>query len=422
MVKLSLPLAVFIGLRYVRAKRRNQFISFVSIFSLLGMAFGSFALIVVLSVMNGFDDQIKRRILNVVPHGLVEIKQGINDWRALKKQIAEVDGVVSSAPYIEGFGLATLGYGIQGVQVQGVDPVAEIAVSNVGEKLLVGAMDTLTPGSFNVVIGRLLARYLNVTTGDKIVLVLPQVSITPAGIFPRQKRLTVTGVFEVGAQQDQSLVLMNIADAKKLYRRMAAADGLRVRTEDLYSAQTTMDSVRVLVSSISDPGQAFEVKDWSQTQGALFQAVKMEKIVVGCLLMIIIAVAAFNIITSLVLMVSDKRSNIAVLRTMGMPSHQIMIAFIVQGTSVGTIGIISGCCLGSVVGIYIGDLVTWIENITQSQLFDPNVYFVSKLPSVWRWGDVLVVAGAGLCMSLLATLFPAYQAAKILPAEALRYD
>ena len=416
----GLPLPLFIGLRYLKAKRRNQFISFVSIFSLLGMAFGSFALIVVLSVMNGFDDQIKRRILSVVPHGFVEQQGGVGNWQGLQSQVNKTSGVVASAPYIQGFGLITKSYGVQGVQVQGVEPAAEIQVSNVANKMLVGSLDSLAGGQYGVIIGKLLARYLGVTTGDKVVLVLPQVSVTPAGVFPRQKRLTVTGVFEVGAKQDQSLVLMHIEDAKKLYRRSQPADGLRIKTDNLYTAQDTMQAVARQLASVGVPD--ITVKDWSQTQGALFQAVKMEKVVVGCLLMIIVAVAAFNIITSLVLMVSDKRSNIAVLRTMGMSPRQVMTAFVVQGTAVGVVGILTGCALGTLVALYIGDIVGWVEQLTNTNLFDPNVYFVSQLPSVWRWQDTLTIALAGLVMSLLATLYPAYQAAKIHPAEALRYD
>ena len=416
-----MPLSLFIGLRYLRAKRRNQFISFVSIFSLVGMAFGCFALIVVLSVMNGFDDQIKRRILSVVPHGFVSSEGGVDRWQELSDDIAKVPGVVASAPYIEGVGLISYGYGIQGVEVQGIDPIAEQQVSQVSDKMLVGALEALAPGEFGIVIGRILARYLGVTTGDKLLLVLPQFSITPAGVYPRQKRVTVVGVFEVGAQQDHTLVLMNLKDTQKLYRRDKLADGVRVRTEDLYRAAGVLAEVK---ADLDRDGKFAEINvaDWSQTQGGLFRAVKMEKIVVGCLLMIIVAVAAFNIITSLVLMVSDKRANIAVLRTMGMTAKEIMIIFIVQGLAVGTIGIVVGSVLGSLTGIYIGEIVTWFEQLLGAQVFDPSIYFVSKLPSVWQLSDVLLVIVVGLLLSLTATLYPAYQAAKIQPAEALRYD
>ncbi len=417
----AMPLSIYIGLRYLKAKRRNQFISFVSVFSLFGMAFGSFALIVVLSVMNGFDDQIKRRILSAVPHGFVQSEQGVNQWQNLSNDINQVPGVVASAPFIEGVGLISYGYGIQGVEVQGIDPSAERSVSEIGDKMLVGSLDALEPGEFGIVIGRILARYLGVTTGDKLLLVLPQFSITPAGVYPRQKRVTVRGVFEVGAQQDHTLVMLNIQDAQKLYRRSQPADGVRVRTENLYRASSILANVK---QQLDDGGNYSDltVTDWSQTQGGLFRAVKMEKIVVGCLLMIIVAVAAFNIITSLILMVADKRANIAVLRTMGMTARQIMAVFVVQGLAVGAIGVLIGSVLGTVVGIYIGEIVSWFEQIFNAQVFDPSIYFVSKLPSVWHWQDALLVLLAGLILSLLATLFPAYQAAKIQPAEALRYD
>ncbi|WP_317929195.1 lipoprotein-releasing ABC transporter permease subunit [Halioxenophilus sp. WMMB6] len=420
MLSERLPLPLFIGLRYLKAKRRNQFISFVSIFSLVGMAFGCFALVVVLSVMNGFDDQIKRRILSVVPHGFIQSADGVADWQALQNEVGQVPGVVASAPFIQGYGMLSYGYGIQGVEVQGVDPEAEQQVSEVTEHMLVGSLEALQPGEFGIVIGRLLARYLGVTTGDKILLVLPQFSVTPAGVFPRQKRVTVVGVFEVGAKQDQSLALVNLEDAQKLYRTLQPADGLRVRTENLYTAGATMQLVSEKLAASYSP--SITAVDWSHTQGGLFRAVKMEKIVVGCLLMIIVAVAAFNIVTSLVLMVSDKRANIAVLRTMGMSPLQVMAAFVVQGSAVGVLGIIVGSLLGSVVAIYIGDLVTLAERLFGTQLFDPNVYFVSKLPSVWQLSDTLFIAVMGLFMSLLATLYPAYQASRVQPAEALRYD
>jgi lipoprotein-releasing system permease protein len=256
--------------------------------------------------------------------------------------------------------------------------------------------------------------------GDKLVMILPDYSITPAGVFPRQKRLTIVGVFEVGAQQDQNLVLLNLADAKKLFRRTSIADGLRVKTRSIYEAPDIIATAR---DELAKQGLGeFELLDWSQTQGGLFQAVKMEKIVVGCLLMIIVAVAAFNIVTSLVLMVADKRSDIAVLRTMGMSRPQIMAVFIAQGSATGLIGMFFGALLGTLVAIYIGDIVTFIETSAGAQLFDPSVYFVSRLPSVWLWRDALTVVTVGALLSLLATLYPAYQAAKIQPAEALRYE
>lgn len=415
-----LPLPLWIGFRYLRAKRRNQFISFLSIFSLLGMAFGSFALVVVLSVMNGFDDQIKRRILSVVPHGFVSADGGVNDWATLREAVNQVDGIEDSAPYIKDFGLVSQGFGIQGVEVQGIDPALEGSVSDVANKLIVGQLEDLRPGEFGIVIGRLLARYLGVTIGDKIVMVLPQISITPAGAFPRQKRLTIVGVFEVGAKQDQNLVLINLSDAQRLYRRTRAADGLRVRTSDLYQAGFILQNGE---HQLSQAGfSQLTVLDWSETQGGLFRAVKMEKIVVACLLMIIVAVAAFNIVTSLVLMVADKRSNIAVLRTLGMTPGQIMVIFVAQGSIVGVLGIAVGCLLGSLVGVYIGDITSWVEQLFGVQVFDPNVYFVSKLPSVWELSDTAWVAVAGVILSVLASLYPAYQAAKVQPADALRYE
>lgn len=438
-------LPLFIGWRYLRAKRRNQFISFVSGFSLLGMAFGVFALIVVLSVMNGFDREIKQRVLRVVPHGFLsqavspsepsgrQEPSGLSHWPAWRQLALKETGIKGAAPYIQGFGLLSYGHGIKGVEVQGISPELESSVSKVHEHMLLGELSRLQSGEFGVILGRLLANYLGVTLGDKIVLTLPQINVTPAGIFPRQKRLKVVSIFEVGAQIDQNLALVHIDDAAKLYRKKYKVDGLRLHTPDIYSAADTLSHLKQQLQAL--PKNTFEafdippqqqnqltVKDWSQTQGGLFQAVKMEKLVVGALLMIIVAVAAFNIISSLILMVSDKRSDIAVLRTQGMTSGQIMAIFMVQGCSTGMIGIIIGAILGSVVAIYIGDLVSWVTHLFDANVFDPNVYFVSTLPSLWKWEDLLVICGSGMLLSVLATLYPAWRASQVHPAEALRYE
>ncbi|GLS26740.1 lipoprotein-releasing ABC transporter permease subunit [Marinibactrum halimedae] len=417
----------FIGLRYTRAKRRNQFISFVSLFSFLGMGLGVFALIVVLSVMNGFDREIKERVLSVVPHGFITYPEGVKDWQSLQVQALTVPGIEGASPYIQGYGLLSYGYGIQGVEVQGVDPDFEAQTSRVSDSMLVGKLEHLAPGEYGVVIGRLLARYLGVNIGDSLTLTLPQVSITPAGVFPRQKRVKLIGVFEVGAQVDQNLALVHVQDAAKLFRKSGKVDGVRVRTDNIYTAGATLEAAKALINPFSPDhtegtGGALQVKDWSQTQGGLFQAVKMEKVIIGSLLMIIVAVAAFNIITSLVLMVADKRADIAVLRTLGMTPKQIMAIFVVQGTAVGVFGIVCGAVSGSLIAAYLSDLMQWFESVTGVQLFDPTVFFVAHLPSVLQWQDVVVVCTTGIALSLLATLYPAYRAAQIQPAEALRYE
>lgn len=409
----SLPL--YIGLRYLRAKRRNQFISFVSSFSLLGMAFGVMALVAVLAVMNGFDRELKQRILSVTPHILLQSKSDAH-WRELIEQAQSVDGVVSAAPYIHSSALINYHRGMQGVEVQGIQPDLERHVSVVDKHMQMGELSSLQPGEYNVVIGRLLARNLGVMPGDKLLLTMPQVQVTPAGLFPRVKRFTVSGVFEVGAQMDQNLVLIHMRDAQKLLRLKGEAQGLRIKTNDIYSAGAIAQNLKAVL------GKGVTASDWSQTQGSLFQAVKMEKIVIGVLLMIVVFVAAFNIISSLVLMVADKRSDIAVLRTMGMSAAQVMAVFMVQGLSVGLLGIAIGALLGCVLAVNIGDIVAWFEALTGSYIFDPSIYFISQLPSDLQWGDVVVICTTAIALSFLATLYPAWRATQIEPAEALRYE
>ena len=409
----NIPLAI--GLRYIRAKRRNQFISFVSGFSLLGMALGVMALIVVMSVMNGFDREMKQRLLRVIPHGFVMQEPAMDNWQQLRAQLLTDTDIVAAAPFVEGFALAGYHSQVQGVQVSGVDPQLQGEVSEVADNMLIGELSDLQSGQFGIVLGAVLARQLRVVTGDKLTLTLPEISITPAGVYPRVKRFTVVGVFEVNAPVDQELALIHIADAEKLYRNSGPM-GLQLKFTDIYKAGAITSRLRQSL------GNDYQFRDWSQTQGSLFQAVKMEKIVIGVLLSIIIAVAAFNIVSSLVLMVADKRSDIAVLRTLGLNARQIMGIFMVQGCGVGVIGTAVGTIGGVLLALYISPVVAFFESLTGRQVFDANVYFISHLPSQLQWGDVLTICSLALLLSLLATLYPAWRAGRIQPAEALRYE
>ncbi|MFT6388512.1 MAG: lipoprotein-releasing system permease protein [Cellvibrionaceae bacterium] len=412
-----LSTSVFIGLRYTRAKRRHQFISFVSIFSLLGMALGTLALILVLSVMNGFDREIKQRILSVVPHGFVDQLPRMPHWQKTASVIQTTPNLVASAPYIGAFVMLGAKSGVHGVELQGILPERESQVSNINRYILPPQqLKSLKAGEFGIVLGRLVARYLNVDIGDKIVMTLPQVSVTPAGLFPRVKRFTVVGLFEVGAQVDQSLALIHLNDAQRLFQYGSAVQGLRLQTDNIYRAASVIQELS------KELGENYELRDWSQTQGSLFQAIKMEKRMVTLLLMIIIAVAALNIVTSLVLMVSDKRSDIAVLRTLGMTTKHIMSIFIVQGSVVGVVGIVIGGVVGCLLALNISDLVSWFESVLGLYVFDPNVYFISQIPSELRISDVLLICGVGIVLSVLATLYPAYRATQVEPAEVLRYE
>lgn len=406
----------FIGLRYIRSKRRNGFIAFVSIFALLGMMLGVFALIVVLSVMNGFDHELKSRILKVVPHGFVTTAKPLQSWPDLADKIEHTPNLLASAPFIEGKGLIAYGRSVRGVEIQGIDPIHEANVSEINQNMLVGELAYLLPGEYGIVLGSIVARHLGVNTGDKVSLTLPVLSITPAGVFPRSKRFTVIGVFQVGAQVDQSLALIHLHDAQKLFRLPAQVHGLRLRFNDIYVAPKGVERISALL------GQGYAAKDWSQTQGSLFQAVKMEKTVVGIMLSVIIAIAAFNIVTSLIMMVAEKRPDIAVLRTLGMTRQDIIKIFMVQGTAMGFLGIAVGALCGIFTAHYISEIMGFFERLIGFQTFDPNVYFVSYLPSVWKWQDTLWTCGLAAVISFLATIYPSYRAAAIEPAEALRYD
>ena len=408
--------SLYIGLRYTRSKRRNGFIAFVSMFALLGMGLGVFALVVVLSVMNGFDHELKQRILRVVPHGFLSASQPIENWQGLAQQVADTPGLLASAPFIEGQGLLTFDQRVRGIQIKGVQPEIEQHISEVDNFMLVGAMEYLQPGEYGLVLGSLLARNLGVTTGDKITITLPQISVTPAGVFPRSKRFTLVGVFEVGAQVDQYLAIIHLRDAQKLFRTGEGVQGIHLKFADIYQAPA---SVQELAQGL---GENYIAKDWSQTQGSLFAAVKMEKTVVSVLLGIVIAVAALNIITSLIMMVAEKRSDIAVLRTMGLSRGNIMAVFIVQGGAMAVVGMCLGAFFGVLTANFLPEIMSFFEALFGWQIFDPDVYFVAYLPSVWRWQDTALVCAVSLVMSFLATLYPAYRASKIEPAEALRYD
>lgn len=406
----------FIGLRYTRAKRRNQFISFVSGFSLLGMMLGVTALIVVLSVLNGFDRELKGRILSVVPHGFVTADGPVEDWPALASRVEDQSGVVATAPYISGFGLASFDDSSEMVQIQGILPAEERQVSVVDQHMIRGSLDELQEGEWGIVIGRILARFINAQVGDYITILTPRVSTTPIGPVLMPRQFKVVGVFEVGADVDKNLAMIHLDSAQKLFRYRNSVEGLHVKATDIYEAGSIMQSVEAAL------GDRFQVRDWSETQGSLFQAVKMEKILIMLMLMIIVAIAAFNIVSSLVLMVADKRSDIAVLRTLGMTARQVMGIFVVQGSTVGLFGILLGVIFGIAGAFYVGDIVALIEGLFGQKIFDPGVYYISELPSHWLLSDTLIVVSVAIVMSVLATLPPAIRAARIAPAEALRYE
>lgn len=413
-MKKSLPL--LIGFRYLSAKRRNHFISFISASSMVGMTLGVAVLILVLSVMNGFDRELRERILGMVPHGVIYERGGIQDWQALVKQVESFPGIVSAAPLTRLQGMMAYQGRVQGAMVTGIEPSAEANVSILPNHLVEGDLASLHDGGFNIVMGEILARRLNLTIGDKVTLMLPEATLSPAGILPRIKRLTVTGIFSVGAELDANLAVIHIQDARKLARLAGQAQALRIKTTDLFEAP------KIVWELVSQLEGVYSGSDWTRTHGNLFQAIKMEKTMIGLLLLIIVAVAAFNIISTLVMVVTDKQSDIAILRTMGASPRTILQIFMVQGLAIGFVGVAIGTILGIVSALTVSDIIAWIERISGVQFLNGDVYFISYLPSQLLWTDVAMITSSALILSFLATIYPAVRASKIQPAEALRYE
>lgn len=409
-------LPFLIGLRYVRAKRRNHFISFISMTSMLGLMLGVAVLILVLSVMNGFDHELRTRVLGMVPHTRIEQPQGMSDWKPLAERLTQREHVLAAAPYIEQQGMFSVGGRNEGGLVWGINPEYEKRVSIIDQHMPQGNLDDLKPGDWNIVLGDLLARNLGVGVGDQVTLLVPEASITPGGVFPRLKRFTVSGIFKVGADIDARLAYANIQDMQTLARMGDNVGGLRLKLDDLFLAS---ELTREIVQEL---GYGYRGIDWTYTHGNLFQAIQMEKRMIGLLLMVIVAVAAFNIVSTLVMVVTDKHADIAILRTLGATPRTIMGIFIVQGLTIGLIGIVIGVILGIVLALTVSDIIAGFEALTGIQFLDPNVYFISYLPSQLLWSDVAVIVVAAFGLSFLSTLYPAWRAARVQPAEVLRYE
>lgn len=413
-MRANIPL--WIGLRYLSAKRRNHFISFISMSSMIGMTLGVAVLILVLSVMNGFDRELRERILGMVPHAVLYKYGGIDDWEVLATRVEGLPGVAAAAPLTRLQGM--LGYGgrVQGVMITGIEPKVEERVSILPQHMKEGELSSLEAGEFGVVIGELLARHLKVGLGDKITMMLPEATLSPAGVLPRIKRVTVTGIFSVGAELDSNLAVINIEDARKLGRIDAEVQSLRIRFDDLFDAPAGIWEI------VGELDGRYSGTDWTRTHGNLFQAIRMEKTMIGLLLLMIVAVAAFNIISTLIMVVTDKQADIAILRTMGATPRTIMGIFMVQGLSIGVVGVLLGTTLGIMGALTISELITALERLFQFQILNADVYFISYLPSQLKLSDVAIVVSASLLISFFATLYPSYRASRVQPAEALRYE
>ncbi len=411
------PLSIFVGLRYTRAKRRKNFISFISMTSMIGLALGVLAMIVVLSVMNGFQREMSSRILGMVPHAMIQGVKPLDDWRPVAAAAMKNPEVLAAVPFTELDGMLSYKGMMQPIQISGVDPAREGEVSIVADHIVQGRLDDLKPGEFGVVIGEITARRFRLNVGDKITLIVPEVSTAPGGITPRMQRLNVVGVFKVGAELDGSMGLINAADAAEMQRwQPGQVQSVRLKLKDLYTAP------EVSAAIVKGLGTGYRADDWTHTQGSLFSAMKMEKTMIGLLLLMIVAVAAFNIIATLIMVVNDKGADIAILRTIGATPRQIMGIFMVQGTVIGVAGTVIGGVLGVIAAINVSTIVGWLERVTGQHIFTSDVYFISNLPSELQAGDVMLICGAGLVLSFLATVYPAYRASQIEPAHALRYE
>lgn len=424
------PLEAFVGLRYVRAKRRNHFISFISLISMLGIALGVTTLITVISVMNGFEKELRARILGAIAHATIQPLEGsLADWRRVIEQVRDHPEVDGAAPYIEE-GVWLQGRESSGAFIRGVEPEFERSVSEVADKMLYGRLDDLRPGEFGIILGFGLASRLRVGPGDPVTVIAPRLKATPVGAAPLMKRFTVVGTFEFGEfENDSALAMVHMEDAARLLRMPSGdAGGVRLHLADMYRAwQVARDLSTDLMEAAQAEGggdgpRYYTVRDWTQERGNLFQAVKTEKTVMWVILSLIIAVAAFNIISMLVMVVTDKQPDIAILKTMGARDGTIMRIFMIQGSVIGVVGTLLGVVGGILLALNIGAVVPFLEQLFGFSLFPADIYYITELPSDLQTSDVVKFALMALAMSLLSTLYPSWRAARTHPAEALRYE
>ena len=416
------PLALFIGLRYTRAKRKNHFISFISIASMAGIALGIAALITVMSVMNGFQKEVRARILGVSSH--IQVMgvdtgpaRGLEGWRQVLGEVRKNPDVMAAAPFVDGQGLLAYASNVRGAMVRGILPDEEVMVATLGNDMRAGKIASLVAGEYNIILGGALARALGVTMGDKLYLYSPQSSVTPAGMVPRVRAFSVSGIFSSGHfEYDANLALMHLKDAQVLYQFGENVSGVRIKLRDTDRAPLVS---RQLGDTLKIDGY---VTDWTKQNATYFRAVQIEKRMMFIILTLIIAVAAFNLVSTLVMVVTDKHPDIAILRTLGASPGMIMKIFVVQGAVIGVIGTLLGVATGIFLALNIDVVVPFVENLIGQKVLSPEVYFLSELPSDLKWNDVWATAVISLLLALAATLYPSWRASKVNPAEALRYE
>ncbi|MEO8847843.1 MAG: lipoprotein-releasing ABC transporter permease subunit [Casimicrobiaceae bacterium] len=410
---------LIVGLRYTRTRKgasRNSFISFIALTSMAGIALGVAALIVVLSVMNGFQDELRNRILSVAAHVEISGMPSLQNWQQVAKVARRDKRVIAAAPYVAGQAMLTAGDVNRGVLVRGIDPALEEGVADIGTHMKAGRLEDLRPGGFGIVLGSEIAHALRVGVGDPVLVITPQGTVTPAGTLPRVKSFKVVGIFEIGMFEfDNGLAFIDLADAQTLYR-VDGVSGVRLKLADMFSApQVALDLLRTL------PVDA-EVRDWTMSHANFFRAVQMEKRVMFIILTLIVAVAAFNIVSAQIMLVTDKQADIAILRTLGATPSSIMTIFIIQGALIGIIGTAIGVVGGILLALNVGTVVPAIEHLLGVTFLDKSVYYISELPSQLQRNDVVTIALIALGLALIATLYPSFKAARVNPAEALRYE
>ena len=408
----------WIGSRYVRSRSSNSFVSLISVISMLGIAIAVMVLIVVMSVVNGFERELKDRLLAMTAHASIEDVDGrLVSYESLLEVAEKNARVRAAAPYVEGQALLVANTQLSGIELRGIDPDGEDRVSGIASVMQQGALTDLGPGAFNIVLGDELAKALEVGVGDKVTVTLAQGIVTPAGIVPRQKRFTVSGIYRVGMYEfDRRLAFIHLSDAQKLYRLGETVTGVRLAVTDIYAAPEIVREVA------TENGELVLVSDWTRRHVNFFRSIQITKSILFVILLMVIAVAAFNIVSTLVMVVKDKQSDIAILRTIGAKPSSILRIFVTQGSIVGILGTIAGVVLGMLMALNLEVIVGFFESALDIKFLAADVYFISDLPSELRYADVVRIAGIALALALASTLYPAWVAARTAPAEALRYD
>jgi len=417
-MNISLPIELRLAVRYLRARTGNGFLSFGTLVGALGIAVGVMVLIVVLAVVNGFDVELRERILGITPHATLSGVDGpLLDWRTVRRQTLQVPRVLGAAPYIEERVLVAHGERVSGVLLDGIRPDLESTVSQIGEHLRAGYLPTLQAGSYGVILGVGLAKDLGVAVGDTVVLAAPKGNSTPAGMLPRVKRLRVVGLVQSGLYEyDHNVALIHLDDAARIFRLADGVTGLRLRVDNPFQAGTIVRQVAIAL------GGGYFISDWSRKHSNFFRSIATTKSIMFIMLLLVIAVAAFNIVASLVMLVREKRTDIAILRTLGLTPASLVGVFVLQGAFIGLLGTALGVVGGVLLAEHVTELVHLLEALLGTALFDARVYYIDELPSVVNRGDVVIIASVGCCLGVLSTLYPAWRAARTQPAEALRHE